>query len=43
MNPEWHTLHEKHDCAKRLGDPQNNPEVLRISNVRESLNRLWTT
>ena len=37
-----HARYEQGDSPKRFGDPQNNPQLLRISHVRESLNRLRT-
>ena len=33
-----HATYEQRDSPKRFGDPQNNPQLLRISQVRESLN-----
>ena len=37
-----HTRDEKGDRAERFGDPEHNSQLLRISHMSESLNRLRT-
>jgi hypothetical protein len=38
-----HARYKKCDGAKRFGDPQNDAELLRVPDVRKSLNRLRTS